>query len=154
MEYDLCPQVPMAAIVEQTRQAILHLWRKTGRRVIPFGHSAGGHLTALALAVNWKAFDPKAPGDLTPGGLAISGLFDLRPLVGTSINTALGLTETEAWRLSPWPMCRRPDARSLPPWAETRARNISARPAPSAMPGHRMAWRQASSSWPAPTTLR
>lgn len=101
MEYDLCPQVPMAAIVEQTRQAILHLWRKTGRRVIPFGHSAGGHLTALALAVNWKAFDPASPSDLTPGGLAISGLFDLRPLVGTSINTALGLTEAEAWRLSP-----------------------------------------------------
>lgn len=101
MEYDLCPHVPMTAIVEQSRQAILHLWRKTGRRVIPFGHSAGGHLTAMALAVNWAALDREAPADLTPAGLAISGLFDLRPLVETSINKALGLDLGEARRLSP-----------------------------------------------------
>ena len=101
MEYDLCPNVPMATIVEQTRMAILDLWRRTGRRVIPYGHSAGGHLTAMALAVDWKALDPAAPGNLTPAGLAISGLFDLPPLVGTSINKALGLSEDEARRLSP-----------------------------------------------------
>jgi arylformamidase len=101
MEYDLCPHVPLARIVEQTRMAILHLWRKTGKKVIPFGHSAGGHLTAMALAVDWKALDPSAPGDLTPAGLSISGLFDLPPLVGTSINIALGLTVEEARRLSP-----------------------------------------------------
>ncbi len=101
MEYDLCPNVPMAAIIEQTRMAILDLWRRTGRRVVPYGHSAGGHLTAMALAVDWKALDPAAPGDLTPAGLAISGLFDLPPLVGTTINKALGLSEPEARRLSP-----------------------------------------------------
>ncbi len=33
--------------------------------------------------------------------MPISGLFDLRPLVPTSINAALGLTATEAERLSP-----------------------------------------------------
>lgn len=101
MEYDLCPNVPMATIVEQTRQAILDLWRRTGRPVVPYGHSAGGHLTAMALAVDWKALDSAAPGNLTPAGLAISGLFDLVPLVGTSINKALGLSEAEARRLSP-----------------------------------------------------
>lgn len=101
MEYDLCPAVTMADIVEQTRLAILDLWRRTGRSVVPFGHSAGGHLTAMALAVDWKALDPKAPRDLTPAGLAISGLFDLRPLVGTTVNKALGMTTLEAWRLSP-----------------------------------------------------
>jgi hypothetical protein len=37
--------------------------------------------------------------------MPISGLFDLRPLASTSINAALGLTATEAERLSPilWP---------------------------------------------------
>jgi arylformamidase len=42
---------------------------------------------------------------LVPAALPISGLFDLRPLVPTSMNTALGLDAAEAWRLSPlaWP---------------------------------------------------
>jgi arylformamidase len=101
VNYDLCPAVPMAAIVTQMRLAALALWRKTGRKVIAYGHSAGGHLTAMLLATDWKSLDAAAPDDLVPAGLAISGLFDLPPLVGTSINTKLGMDTAEAQRLSP-----------------------------------------------------
>lgn len=99
--YDLCPAVSMAAIVDQIRLAALALWRRTGRKVIAYGHSAGGHLTAMLLATDWKALDANAPDDLVPAGLAISGLFELAPLVGTSINEKLGMDITEAQRLSP-----------------------------------------------------
>lgn len=99
--YDLCPDVSMAVIVDQMRQASLVLWRKTGRKVIACGHSAGGHLTAMLLATDWRALDPAAPVDLVPAGLAISGLFELEPLVSTSINTRLGMDAAEARRLSP-----------------------------------------------------
>lgn len=111
MSYDLCPEVSVGKIVEQTRAAALHLWRRTGRRVIPFGHSAGGHLTAMLLATDWRALDAAAPADLCPAGLAISGLFDLPPLVETSINDKLGLDMAEAARLSPIRLSPNPGTR-------------------------------------------
>lgn len=99
--YDLCPAVTMTRIAEEIRAAALALWRKTGRKVIAYGHSAGGHLTALLLATDWKALDAGAPDDLVQAGLAISGLFDLPPLLGTSVNTALKMERAEADALSP-----------------------------------------------------
>jgi arylformamidase len=104
--YDLCPDVPLATIVDEMRAAALHLWRRTGRRVLPFGHSAGGHLTAMLLATDWRALDEAAPADLCPAGLAVSGLFDLVPLAPTSVNAKLGLDLLEAARLSP--LCHSP----------------------------------------------
>ncbi|KAF0229479.1 MAG: hypothetical protein FD175_1817 [Beijerinckiaceae bacterium] len=101
MSYDLCPEVSMSTIVSQARQAALALWRKTGRKVIASGHSAGGHLAAMLLATDWKSLDAAAPADLVPAGLAISGLFELEPLVPTSINDKLKLDAREARRLSP-----------------------------------------------------
>lgn len=99
--YALCPDVTVATIANQMRQAALAVWRKTGRKVIAYGHSAGGHLAAMLLATDWKAFDAAAPDDVVVAGLSISGLFDLPPLVGTSINDKLGLDVAEARRLSP-----------------------------------------------------
>ena len=51
------------------------------------------------LATDWAALG--APAGLVPAAYAISGLFDLKPLVSTSVNTALGMDEAEAERLSP-----------------------------------------------------
>ena len=82
--YDLCPQVGIADIIVQMQQACLHLWRRFRRHIMVFGHSAGGHLTACLLATDWPALAPGAPADLVPTGYAISGVFDLAPLVGTS----------------------------------------------------------------------
>lgn len=98
--YDLCPQVRVGAIVDQIRQACLALLRR-GRRLVVAGHSAGGHLAAMMLATDWSALDPALPEDPVPAAYAISGLFDLAPLIPTTINGALGLDEAEARRLSP-----------------------------------------------------
>lgn len=94
--YDLCPKVRVGDIVDQIRAACLAL-RERGPLVVS-GHSAGGHLAACMLATDWNA--QGAPG-LVPAAYAISGLFDLKPLVPTSVNNALGMDEAEATDLSP-----------------------------------------------------
>ncbi|HEX8471983.1 MAG TPA: alpha/beta hydrolase [Brevundimonas sp.] len=92
--YDLCPTVRLGRIVEQMRAVTILLRERTGKRPVVTGHSAGGHLSACMLS------EGKASG-----AVAISGVFDLRPLIETSINTALGLYANEAAALSPifWP---------------------------------------------------
>jgi arylformamidase len=53
------------------------------------------------LATDWTVVDPALPRDLVTAVYSISGLFDLVPLVGTSINKALRLDETTARAASP-----------------------------------------------------
>jgi arylformamidase len=99
--YDLCPQVSIAAIIEQMRAATLFLWRKHHKRIFVFGHSAGGHLAACLVAQDWKVLASDAPADLVPSAYAISGVFDLSPLLHVSQNQDLRLDEPEARRVSP-----------------------------------------------------
>jgi arylformamidase len=103
--YNLCPQVYIADIIEEMRRALLALWRRYARRMLVFGHSAGGHLTAALLATDWPARDASAPEDMIPAGYAISGVFDLAPLVHVSINKDLRLDPDSAQKSSPalWP---------------------------------------------------
>jgi arylformamidase len=98
--YDLCPQVSIDDIIGQMRTATRELAR-FDRPLVMSGHSAGGHLSACMLATDWAAVDPALPKDLITAVYSISGLFDLVPLVGTSINKALGLDETTAKTASP-----------------------------------------------------
>jgi arylformamidase len=98
--YDLCPAVSIAEIIGEMRAASREL-AKLGRPLVVSGHSAGGHLAACLLATDWRAFDASLPEALVSAAYAISGLFDLRPLVGTSINTALKLDEASAKAVSP-----------------------------------------------------
>ena len=103
--YDLCPQVHLGHIVWELQQAAAALWRRFGLPVVATGHSAGGHLSACALATNWKNVDPNLPDQLVPAAYGISGLYNLKPLTETSINKALGLDMEAAERESPlfWP---------------------------------------------------
>jgi arylformamidase len=104
--YDLAPKVPVGTIVDQARQAAIWLYRRAHRRVAVFGHSAGGHLTACLVSTPWRTIAHDLPGDMVPAGLAISGLFELQPLLRTTVNSKLGLDPGEARRLSPafWPV--------------------------------------------------
>ncbi len=103
--YDLCPAVSVSQIIDQMRACCAYLWNTYKRKIVVAGHSAGGHLTAAMLATNWQEYDPDLPPMLVKGGLSISGVFDLRPLVGTSINDNLKLTVDTAKKVSPiyWP---------------------------------------------------
>jgi arylformamidase len=98
--YDLCPVVTVERIIEEMQTASGELAR-LGQRLVVSGHSAGGHLAACMLATDWKVVDASLPSDLVAAAYAISGLFDLTPLVSTSINKALGLDEAAARAASP-----------------------------------------------------
>jgi arylformamidase len=98
--YDLCPGVTVDRIIEEMRMASRELARLSQSLVVS-GHSAGGHLAACMLATDWTAFDPSLPSDLIIAAYTISGLFDLGPLVETSINKALQLDPASAKAASP-----------------------------------------------------
>ena len=104
--YRLCPEATVAEIVEDVRAACVFLHRRLGRPIVACGHSAGGHLAAAMAATDWRKGDAAAPADLVRRALAISGLFDLTPLVATSINESLHLDEAAARAASPafWPL--------------------------------------------------
>ena len=92
-------------IIEEMRAAVLFLWKRFGRRIMVYGHSAGGHLAACMMATDWPKLDPTAPADLIPAGYAISGVFDLTALVHTDMNADFKLDEASAHASSPlfWP---------------------------------------------------
>lgn len=98
--YDLCPQVSVAAIIDGMREAMRALGR-LGRPLVVSGHSAGGHLAACMLATDWPVLDTALPKGLVIAAYSISGLFELEPLVGTSINKALQLDAAAARAASP-----------------------------------------------------
>lgn len=110
--YDLCPQVTLATIIDELRAAVLFLWRRRKQRVFVFGHSAGGHLTACMLATHWAKLASDAPDDLVPAAYAISGIYDLSPMLQVSMNQELQLDEKQARDASPlfWDV---PPGRSL-----------------------------------------
>jgi arylformamidase len=108
VNYDLCPKVGIDDIVQQMLRASRWLWLHAEEygmdqdRLYVSGHSAGGHLTAMLMGAVWPAFDRQLPKDLWKGGLAISGLYDLRPLLEVDfLQQDLRLDAEAAERLSP-----------------------------------------------------
>ena len=108
VNYDLCPNVTIEAIVSQMLRASAWLYRHAEEygmdeeRLFVCGHSAGAHLTAMMMAALWPVFDADLPRDLFKGGLAISGIYDLRPLVEVDfLNADLRLDEAAALKVSP-----------------------------------------------------
>jgi arylformamidase len=95
--YTLAPQATLFEIVAQCRTAVAYLRDQAealghdASRIVVAGSSAGGYLATACAADASLALR---------GFVPISGIFDLRPLVGTSINEALGLTIQDAAELS------------------------------------------------------
>jgi arylformamidase len=108
VNYGLCPQVTVKEIVRQMLRAGRWLWLHAEDygmdedRLYVSGHSAGGHLTAMMMAAVWPVFDRRLPKDLFKGGLAISGIYDMRPMVQVDwLNGDLRLDNETAIRVSP-----------------------------------------------------
>jgi arylformamidase len=57
------------------------------------------------LATDWRTLDPAVPAGFIPAAYSVSGLFDLTPLVGVSMNQDLRLDAAAARHVSPlfWP---------------------------------------------------
>jgi arylformamidase len=106
VEYDLCPQVTVSDIVRQTRASIAWVYRNILRyggdpnRLFVSGHSAGGHLTAMALAHDWK--NEGLPGGLIKGAVATSGVYDLDMVMKISVQEQVRMTPEIAKQNSPF----------------------------------------------------
>jgi arylformamidase len=90
IEYTLAPEVSVKEIIDECASALA--WLRThneGKQMFLGGHSAGAHL-AMAVA-------QESPVD---GLVLVSGIFDLRPLMLTTINESLRLDEAQAFALS------------------------------------------------------
>ncbi len=103
VNYPLCPEVTIADIVLSVRKAVValaktHLTSEEKANWIVSGHSAGGYLAAAMSAVNWRALGLE--GQVFCGVVPVSGVFDVRPLIHTSINEQLRLTKESAHALT------------------------------------------------------
>jgi arylformamidase len=107
VNYALAPGVSVDTIVRQMLAAHAWLYRNCRRyaasrdRIYVSGHSAGGQLAAMMLAAAWPAYARDLPDDLVKGGLAVSGIYDLEPLLRVSFNSDMRLDAQSARRLSP-----------------------------------------------------
>ena len=115
VNYDLCPDVTLDTIVAQTMRAIAWTWNNIAQhggdpdRLYVSGNSAGGHLTAMALAHDWEA--EGLPADIIKGAMPITGVFDCEPVPDITVNELVRLDRETARRLSP---LRNPPRRALP----------------------------------------
>jgi arylformamidase len=96
VEYDLCPQVTVTDIVRQTRASVAWVYKNIIRysgdpsKLFISGHSAGGHLTAMALAHDWQK--DGLPPDLIKGAVATSGVYDLDMVMNISVQAQVHMT--------------------------------------------------------------
>lgn len=100
LDYTLAPEAGLDSIVAEVVAALRFL-RAQGKglgiddaRIVVSGSSAGAHLAAMACL--------ELGAQEQPAGLILmSGIYDLRPLLGTYVNDALGMDEATAIRNSP-----------------------------------------------------
>ncbi|MGI9464188.1 MAG: alpha/beta hydrolase, partial [Aestuariivirgaceae bacterium] len=107
MNYQMCPDVRLGEITEQSRLAVAWLWRNADELGIDrgnfnvMGHSAGGHQTAEMVFTDWPKEGDDLPVDLLHAGIAVSGMYDFEPLLYCSENEGLRLDEDHARAVSP-----------------------------------------------------
>ena len=115
INYDLCPAVTLDTIVEQSNRSIAWTFRNIAdyggdpERLYVSGNSAGGHLTAMALAHDWEA--EGLPAGIIKGAAPITGVMDCEPVLDITVNEEVRLEPEAARRLSP---LRNPPRRALP----------------------------------------
>ena len=107
IDYTLAPLATLPQIVAECRLAVRWLHGQAGAlgfdagRILVAGSSAGAHLAAMvALPGAGTGGDEGSAGGVCATVL-VSGIFELEPLLGTSINAALGLTLPVARAMSP-----------------------------------------------------
>jgi arylformamidase len=107
LDYTLAPDASITDIVEENRQAIAWLYKNASRfgyapeQIYVGGSSAGAHLAMMMLQTHWSDYVPNYQGNIIKGVCAVSGIYDLQPLLPTYVNDALKMDSDEAKANSP-----------------------------------------------------
>ncbi|XP_045691897.1 kynurenine formamidase isoform X2 [Phyllostomus hastatus] len=98
--YDIAPKGSLGQMVDQVTRSVAFLQQRYPRSqgIYLCGHSAGAHLAAMMLLVNWTE---RGVTCNLKGFFLLSGVYDLEPLVHTSKNAPLLLTPEDVQRTSP-----------------------------------------------------
>lgn len=105
IEYDLCPRVTVTDIVGQVESAIGWTYRHIAKyggdpaKLFVTGHSVGAHLTVMALAHDWGKNG--LPKNIIKGAVAISGVYDLEPVLHVGVRDEIGLDVETARKNNP-----------------------------------------------------
>jgi arylformamidase len=116
INYPLCPDVALSDIRDSVLRAFAYLWTRVltadeRHNIVVSGHSAGGHLAALHATEDWQSRG--LPADPVKAIVALSGVFDVAPLIHTTINADLRLTENTAAKLNLLTAIPKTDCRML-----------------------------------------
>ncbi len=103
--YDLCPNVPLATVVDQARQALL--WTRSQAAALNgdpdhiyiAGNSAGAHLAAMMLAEDWTRHGLRHSPIV--GALLVTGIYDLNAVLRIQVNEDTRLSQADVRTLSP-----------------------------------------------------
>ncbi|XP_024409519.1 kynurenine formamidase [Desmodus rotundus] len=98
--YDIAPKGSLDRMVDQVTRSIVSVHKRYpyNEGIYLCGHSAGAHLAAMMLLVNWTKHGVMCN---LKGFFLVSGIYHLEPLVHTSQNAAILLTPEDAQRTSP-----------------------------------------------------
>jgi arylformamidase len=103
INYPLCPEVSLASLIASVRQSFARVIRDMlspaeKAKVLVTGHSAGGYLTCAMLSTDWTAYG--LPAQPFHAALPVSGVFELSPLLTTTMNSDIRLDAASAEALN------------------------------------------------------
>ena len=120
--YPLAPHATIAKITSACRDAVIWVYRNADKlgidrdRIFIGGASAGAHISAYLLTLDWSAYGlPKMP---FKGGVLLSGAYDLTPIKMLKSRAYMGLTDADVEAFSPIRHVSRMSAPLLVSWAE------------------------------------
>ncbi len=104
LNFAVIPKVRLPEMADQCRRAIVWLSRHASEiggdpgRIFLSGHSSGGHLAGVLLTTDWPKYG--APENVIKAGLAVSGMFDLAPVLLSARSSYVVLSKEEEHALS------------------------------------------------------
>ncbi len=104
LNFSAIPKVRLTDMADQCRRAIAWVAKNArgfggnAERIYLSGHSSGGHLAGVMLTTDWAK--QGAPDNVIKGGLAVSGMYDMRAVLLSARSSYVKISADEETALS------------------------------------------------------